>query len=390
MANQKIKKNKILFVANTLLHHQSFNLFLARQCHVNKFEVVFVANLKEKNFTPIPKYIKQVNWNVSRGSTMLSKEWRAYLALKHIISKENPGVIHNFTVKANIYGSIAGKYNSHAKIINTINGLGQTFIDRRVKTFLVRTITKILWYWSINLSNVVYFLNHDDEKLFKRFIRHPKTIITPGHGIDLSDFSASKINNSKVKGLLNMLKPKRNELVITTMGRLIAQKGMIEFWQAAKLLKQQYDNLVFVIVGLKDNQNPSMISNSVIKEIEKDGIKILWNRDDVKEILSISDIFVLPSYREGLPQSIIEAQTMGLPIVTTNVPGCRERVKSGYNGLIVPKEDYLALAKANKKLIDSPGKRQLFAARNLMISKKIYDQGKIVKLIIKEYRIYPK
>lgn len=385
MANPKNRKKKIMLVANTLLHHQSFNMFLAEQCTQSGYQVIFVANLREKNSTSIPKQVKLIHWAVDRGNTKILREIQSFQALKKIIREENPDIIHAFTIKANIYSSIAGKFFSQAKLINTVTGLGQTFIDRRLKTLLVRMITKIFWYWALNLSDSVIFINHDDVKLFRTYVFHPKISVIPGHGFNLNTLSKSTVDQKKLKSLSKLLCINKNELLVVTIGRLIEQKGILEFFQAAEILKEQNHNLRFLIIGLDDNQNPSKINDTTLKAIKDSGITILRNRDDVREILSLADIFVLASYREGLPQSIIEAQAMGVSTVTTDVPGCRELIRNNYNGYLVPKKDYQRLFLAIDKLIKKPNKRKLFSERGAKIVNRTLDQRKIIRKILRIY-----
>ncbi|MCX6810606.1 MAG: glycosyltransferase [Candidatus Berkelbacteria bacterium] len=386
MANSKKKKKKIIFVANTLLHHQIFNFYLMEFCIQNGLDVVVVANLAEKNNIRIPNNLKLINWQINRASTGLANEKRSISDLIKIFKREKPDLIHSFTVKGNIYGSICGKFFTHAKIVNTVTGLGQTFIDTSIKTLFIRIITKIAWYISLNLSDLVYFINHDDEKIFNKYLRHSKVIVIPSHGIDLKYYSKNNLNKAKLKKLKTLLQLKKNQILICSNGRLIKQKGFIEFWQAKQILSNKYQNLRFIIAGLSDNENPSKIKPEIIAKMQADDIIILRDRNDIKEILSLTDIFVLASYREGMPQSIIEAKAMEVPVITTDTAGCHERIVNNYNGYLVPMKDSIALAKAIEKLIKNKRQRKLFVRRGLKMVREKNDQKIIIPLIFEQYK----
>lgn len=383
---RKQGKKKIIYIANIYTHHKIFNTFLIKKLAKNGYHVVVVSRENTK-FDIKNKNIKFYNWNLSRTGTNPAKELLSLLELIKIIKKEKPDIVHNFTIKANIYGTIVTKFFSRAKIINTISGLGYVYVETNRSGFFGRLIIRTIWLLCLKLSDSVLFMNRDDKKIFSKNLEENKTDVIPGHGVDLRVFSPEKISKRKSQSLKSQIGIKRGKIVITFVGRLIRQKGVIELWQAAKKLIKEFDNVVFLIVGMRDSGNPTKITKQEIENMESERFIFLFDRSDVPEILSVSDIFVLPSYREGGPQVIIEAMAMGLPIVTTDAPGCRERIDKGVNGLLVPVKKYRELQKAIKVLVVEEKVRKMMGRKSRSLARKYYSQSILTDRVIAHYRL---
>jgi len=228
-------------------------------------------------------------------------------------------------------------------------------------------------------------MNKTDLKTMGKFIFLPRKVVIPGHGIDTKEFSRAKVNKRYLDNIIADNPEIRKSIVITTVGRLIRHKGIYEFIEAARNILSKYPGLLFVIVGLTDSLNPSRISKTEISKINNERILFLYNRDDVREILSLSDIFVLASYREGAPQVIIEAMSMGLPIITTDVAGCNEEVINGYNGFLVRHKDSKGIILAIEKLLQTPklAKKMGHNSRKLVMKK--YQRQMLTNKIVKFY-----
>ena len=168
--------------------------------------------------------------------------------------------------------------------------------------------------------------------------------------------------------------------MVTMVSRLSLHKGVVEFVESADILLKKYENLLFLIVGWVDEGNPAAVTSDFIKNISDKRIKFLGQRSDIREILYLTDIFVLPSYREGTPLSILEAMAMEKPVVTTSAPGCREVVRDGINGFVVPLKDSFGLAVAIEKLfLDKPLRLKMGEAGRKIAQSEFSEQEAIMK-----------
>lgn len=380
----KDKKNKkILFIANTLTHHKIFNYAIIQNMAKKGFDVKIVSMIdSRKNLQRFTDF-EIINWTLDRGSTNITKEFFAFINIYKIIKKEKPDLIYNFTIKANIYASIAGKILKVKKIINTVTGLGYTYTDKNFSTLPIRTLIKILWTISLNFSDLIMFMNFTDKKILGKYVYKAKKFVIPGHGIDENFYSKNAADKKQVAMIKKQLEISPRDVIIVTVGRLIKHKGINEFAKAAVSLMKKHRELKFVIVGMEDRQNPTSIPDLEIENFRNNGIKVLKNRSDVREILCLSDIFVLMSHMEAVPQVIIEAMSMKLPIITTDTAGCNERVEVNKNGYLVAVGDHKALAKRIVKLAQNKEKRISFGKYSRKIVEKKYSREKMTEKIAK-------
>ncbi|MFC1668707.1 glycosyltransferase family 4 protein, partial [Chlamydiota bacterium] len=243
-----------------------------------------------------------------------------------IYLREKPDIILHFTPKINIYGAIAAKY-SKRKCINTVSGLGHSFI----KSNYLSKIVGLLYKCSCRFCTYVFFQNRADLEFFikKRFIKRKKTVLVKGSGVDTNYFNPSYCRESKKR---------RNNTIFLLCGRLLWEKGIFEYISAAEKVRKNYPDTEFLLLGPVDSGNPSSISEEKINKLTEKGIvTYLGYTDDVRPYFCKSDIIVLPTYyKEGIPRSLLEALALGKPIITTNMPGCKEVVDDGKNGFIVP------------------------------------------------------
>jgi glycosyltransferase involved in cell wall biosynthesis len=176
-------------------------------------------------------------------------------------------------------------------------------------------------------------------------------------------------------------------VVITIIARLLKHKGFIEFLNAAKGLSGKYENVIYIIVGFADEGNPSALREGYINSLrENPRIKFLGKRQDIREILAVTDIYTLPSYREGLPMTVLEAMAMGKSVVTTDVPGCRQAIENNVNGLLVPKKDSVSLRLALEKLIIDKPLRLNMGKASREKAVRVFSDKVVVKEIISLYK----
>lgn len=266
---------------------------------------------------------------------------RELLSIRNIYKAIKPlelDILHTFTAKPNIYGTIAGRLADIPKIINLVEGLGSFYLENDLKSRLIRLLIEMLYRRTFALADTVMFVNRDDPSYLigKKIIDPSKVVTIKGVGIDTALWPPIPKNDS-------------DKIVIVMIARALKHKGVLEYIAAADLLAPRYPQTEFRYIGSPDPGNRYSVSEAFMRD--QTNITYLGHRDDVKEQLSQSDIFVLPSFREGLPRTSMEALSMGIPIVTTDTVGCRETVENGLNGFVVPPKDPLALAQAIEKLI---------------------------------------
>jgi glycosyltransferase involved in cell wall biosynthesis len=285
-----------------------------------------------------------------------------------------PKIVHHFTIKPVIFGTIAARVAGVPKIVNTISGLGQAFDSPRS---LSGIYAKLLYRLSLRFSDHVFFQNKDDQALFvgRGFIDAAKTSIVPGSGVDVQRFTPSKAA------------PEARDPVVLMVARLLKTKGVYEFVEAAQIVKRDNPAAKFVLLGGLDFKNPAAIEEAHLQKWQRQGL-IDWinHQDDIRPYLEAAEVVVLPSYyREGVPRVLLEAAAMAKAIVTTDNTGCREVVKAGINGLIVPPRDADALAGAIRSILKDPilRKRMGNAGRKIMVER--FDERFIVERTIEAY-----
>ena len=326
----------------------------------------------------------------SKGMNPL-KDLKILLDLYKIFRREKFDLIHTFTIKPNIYGTIAGRLAGIPVIVCSVEGLGYVFseVQNHLKMAAVKIIASLLYKIAFRYSSRVLFLNQDDSEYFVsgRLIDSGKTQIIKSCGVNLSEYSTSAVNSVTISGLKKELLVEGNKVVITMVSRLMWEKGVREFIEAAKILKGKYPEAFFLLVGGIDKENPSAISENYLREAEYNGyIKWLGHRDDVANILSISDIVTLPSYyREGVPKVILEAMAMGKPIVTTSNVGCKDTVEEGKNGFLVPVKDPVALAESIERLIKNKSMRINFGKHSRQLAEREFDENIVIDKTIDIY-----
>jgi glycosyltransferase involved in cell wall biosynthesis len=312
-----------------------------------------------------------------RSSTGFWQELKTLRELHRLYKEIQPDIVHHVTIKPVLYGTLAARWVGGIQILNAISGLGYLFIAQGWKSSIRKTL--LLWgYRAIFHSRKVWILfqNPDDRALFfQHKIIHPQhTSIIKGSGVDLQQFAFSAIPKGKIKIIL--------------VARMLWDKGVGEFVESATALKQQGIDADFLLVGSVDSGNPESISAKQLEQWNKSGVvKWFGERADIAQLLTESHIAVLPSYREGLPKSLIEAAAVGRPIVTTNVPGCREVVKEGENGFLVPARDAKKLAVVIKKLINNPKLLTTMGRKSRSMAEQEFS---IQKVITKTLALYSK
>lgn len=357
---------KVLMVANTSWYLYNFRLPLARHLRDIGYEVVMVAppdayaeRLVAEHFRWIPLELHRKSLNPFRESLTLLHFWKIY-------RQEKPAVCHHFTIKCVLYGTIAAKLAGVKAVVNAITGLGHAFIGqgwlhRAVRPFLRFVYRKILTARRVQ----VIFQNGDDYREFldRKMIVPDKTTIIRGSGVCLQRFRP---------------RPGMPESppcpTVLLASRLIREKGLMEYVEAARILKEKGLEISFALAGRVDEGNPSSISEKMLQDWVQEGvIDYLGHIENIEEVLDVATIVALPSYREGTPRILLEAAAMGKPLVATDVPGCREVVRHGHNGLLVAPKDAVGLAQAIQTLVEDPQTLARFGINSRVVAHEFKD-----------------
>ena len=365
---------KVMLVSNTSLTIRNFRVGLMQALRSGGFDVIFCAQdngyaqeVVKNGFTFIPL-------TIDRKSTNLFTDLKQIFAFYRLYSRIKPDIILHYTIKPNIYGSMAAKL-ARVPCINNITGLGYVFIQKDAIYFLVKFLYKI----SCNLARRTFFQNRDDLDLFvkKGLINRNKAILVNGSGININFYSPEfgKTVN-KEDGVFTFL----------FTGRLLWDKGLGEFVKAAALTRKKYPKARFWLAGIIDPGNPAGVKLETVRDWEREGyVEYLGEVKDVRLFICQSDCVVLPSYREGIPRSLLEASSMEKPIITTNAVGCRDVVEEGVNGFSVPVKDAQALASSFCRMIElEPEERLRMGKAGRVKVKKDFEETGVIGAYLEE------
>ncbi|QQZ37597.1 glycosyltransferase family 4 protein [Pseudomonas sp. SK2] len=284
---------------------------------------------------------------LSRSGKNPLSEVRAVFALWCLCWRIRPSILHLVTIKPVLYGGVVARLSPVKGVLAAISGLGFVFMASGRKATILRQVISVFYRFALGKNNLkVVFQNPDDKEALKALgaITEEKSIIIRGSGVSLSQYKA----HPEPMGIP----------VITLAARLLRDKGVVEFVEAARFLKQQGLSAKFQLIGEPDPGNPTSISLDQLQKWTEEGVvTYLGYQSDIATAFCNSHIVVLPSYREGLPKVLVEAAACGRAVVTTDVPGCRDAVVPGITGLLVPVRDVYSLADAIKSLVDDPQRR---------------------------------
>ena len=341
MSMDRPQKDKILIALNTTWNLVNFRSGLIRALIDEGFEVVAVA--PPDDFVPRLQALGCGYEPMPMDNKGTHPVRDALLALRflRLLMRERPDVFLGYTVKPNVYGSLA----AHAMgipVVNNIAGLGTVFIRNNWLTRFVGVLYKI----ALSRSRHVFFQNDEDMRQFveQGLVATDKVSRLPGSGIDLDAF--------RYAPMLPLIdRPFRFLLV----ARLLWDKGVGEYVEAARMVRQKYPAVSFQLLGFLDVKNPTAVSRAQMDDWVNEGVvEYLGVADDVKSYLAAADCIVLPSYREGVPRSLLEAAAMGRPVVTTDAVGCRDAVEDGVSGLLCRVRDADDLADKLLRMIEMP------------------------------------
>ncbi|MHB8483639.1 MAG: glycosyltransferase family 4 protein [Nitrospiria bacterium] len=373
---QKENKRLVIYVANTSWYLYNFRLPLLKRMVQKGWRVLAVApkdnySNKFKDFG-----IEFIHLDQSRKVVSPLADLRFTRQLFNLYRVKRPSLVHHFTIKPVNYGSIVARLTGVKGIVNSVTGLGYMFMTPGMKATILRH--GICLFYRLNLATKrqkAIFQNPDDLDLFLSLglVKKERTVLIKSSGVDIQKFVPS-------------VEPLGDPVILFSC-RMLWDKGTAELIDAVRLLKKWGVKANVVFAGGVDAGNPTAIPEVQLRAWQSEGI-IQWlgHQENIEQIYSRSHIVVLPSYREGVPKSLLEAAACGRPLVATDVPGCREIVRHGENGLLVPPKSVEPLAMALKTLIENPGLRNEMGARSRTIAEAEFSQEKVITETLAVYQ----
>ncbi|NNG81646.1 glycosyltransferase family 4 protein [Acinetobacter sp. ANC 5378] len=367
-----MKNKKIIIIGTTASNLYGFRKDFILSCleqnyhvyaFVSEYTNEWLAKIQSLGATPI-------TYQLSRGGLNPLADLQSTYQLMHKIKEIQPDIVFSYSTKPVIYATLAAYKARVPYIFGMIEGLGSPFTIHKhgqsFKTKFIRFIQVSLYRLAFPYLDKIIFLNHDDPKdLVDRYNISHKTnaieVLGP-IGLNLQDYVYTKWDDQK-------------NLSFIFVARLIAEKGIFEYLEAAKIVKKQYPEVLFKIIGGLDTENPTGLKQAELNRLIETGI-IAYDGfvTDVDERIRNSAVFVLPSYyREGVPRSTQEAMAIGRPVITTDVPGCHETVVEGVTGFLIPKWDVTALVKKMIHFIEHPEQVNTMGYQGFLYAKKNFN-----------------
>ncbi|WP_027003733.1 glycosyltransferase family 4 protein [Hugenholtzia roseola] len=365
---------KIGVVINSAWNIYNFRRGLVCALLENEHQVVAIApedgygkRLREMGCDFVPLRMGNKSTNPFSDLQLIYRLYRIY-------QEQDLDVVLHYTIKPNIYGTLAAKILG-IPTINNVTGLGTVFIRKGLSS----KIAHLLYRISFRFPDVVFFQNGDDKQLFleKKLVKAEKTEILPGSGIDTQYFRPTWVQNP-------LPTQKREPFKFLMVARLLYDKGILEYIEAIRLLRDKGIHAKFQLLGKIETSKGLGISEKELDKWQKEGlIEYLGAVEDVRPIMAQADCVVLPSYREGTPRTLLEAASLGKPLIATDVPGCRETIDDGLNGFLCEVKNAYDLADKMQKLLSLPAEaREQMGKQSRKLVEMRFDQ----KIVIEKYQ----
>ena len=376
--NDLKKRPTILYIFNVSWFFQSHRLSLAKSLIDQGYKIHLASKFVRKDKLAFKEaFIDTHDIDFSRSRLNIINEIKVFFSIIRVINRVKPDIIEVATLKPVIFTGVICMF-SKVKLVVWITGLGYVFINKSRKGQRIKKF--VLFIYKIIFSKKaisIIFENHDDLKSFIRFgiVKKNKAKLIRGAGVNIKQFPFSE-------------EPPRKPIIVVLPARMLFDKGVSNYIEAAKIVKRKYgDDVHFHLIGGVDEGNPASIPIGQIKQWQKDKIvNWLGHSNNMLDIFTKSHIICLPSYREGLPKALLEASSVGRPLVAFNAPGCKEIVKHNYNGIIVPLKDNVALAHALIQLIEDKSLRLKMGKRGRGLVEEFFEESIIFKKTISVYK----
>lgn len=313
----------------------------------------------------------------TRGVDPLA-DLKAMWELVKVLRRERPDILHTHNPKPGLYGRIIGRLMGVPIVVNTVHGIYAAPDDPLLKRFVVYGLEAV----ASRFSDAELVQSAEDASLMTRLrITHPEKVQHLGNGVDLERFDPRRIEPEVRESARAEFGVGPDDIVVGCVGRLVLEKGFAELFEAAEGLDRRF---VVVCIGPEDPDKPDAVPEELVDKARANGVRFLGMRTDMERLYAAMDLFVLPSHREGFPRAAMEASAMGLPVVATDIRGCREVVEHGRNGYLVPVGDPLALREAIERLGD-PDVRRRLASEARVKAEESFDERRVVETVMSTY-----
>lgn len=359
---------KILYFVTEDWYFWSHRLPIARAARNAGFEVLVAARVGQYKECIENEGFRLIPIGLERKSRNIFNEVLSIFEIIKIYRREKPDIVHHVAIKPILYGSFAAWIASVPYVINAFTGLGFIFIKKGwLATAIRKLIVFIYRFVFLSKNTFAIFQNPEDLKLFVdlHIVQDDRAVLIRGSGVDVTMFAPT---------------PEPSEPVVVVLpARMLYDKGVVEFVDAARILMRKNYRLRCILVGDRDPENPAVVSQRQIQQWQEEGVVGFWGHQaDMPAVLAKAHIVCLPSYREGLPKALLEAASCGKPIIATDVPGCREIVREGINGFLVPPGNSIALAEALIKLITNKELRLQMGSRGREIVLRDFSEQRVI------------
>ncbi|MBF0381998.1 MAG: glycosyltransferase family 4 protein [Magnetococcales bacterium] len=367
---------KLLFLVTEDWYFCSHRLPIARHALKCGFEVVVATHVQKHGEQINAEGFRLIPISMRRSGVTLFGELTSLIELIRLYRREKPDIIHHVAMKPAVFGSIAALFSTATLVVNAVNGLGTLFSSTDKKTAVLRFIIKNLLRFLFNRSNSHLIVqNPDDYKSLANIaaLADKQISLIAGSGVDIAHFT--------------VLPPPKNGNVVALVSRMLQEKGVEDLIEATNILRAEGLDVSLILAGRTDKDSATSIPEEQLYEWSKsEYIEWVGIAKDVRKIWAKASIAVLPSYyREGVPKALLEAAACGRPIITTDMPGCRDVVQQGKNGLLVPVKNPAILAQTIKKLLEDPNQRDNMATAGRKRVESMFSEEIIVKQTIDIY-----
>tara|TARA_B110000003_G_scaffold275248_1_gene317338 strand:+ start:1868 stop:2998 length:1131 start_codon:yes stop_codon:yes gene_type:complete len=370
-----MSNKKILFLVNVDWFFVSHRLGIARAAIEKGYEVHLATTVTNQASIIKDTGLILHELQMSRSGSRIIGNLKTLIAIIKIFREVNPRLVHLVTIKPIILGGIAARFTKIHGVIAAVSGLGSSFLDNgiygKIKLFFIKKLYRISLG---NLNIQVICQNQNDTEDVQKISQLPLAnfSLIEGSGVSLTKFRYSE-DNREIPNVI-------------MASRLLCDKGVMEFVDAARFLKESKTNVNMILVGEPDPDNPSSITKLQVTSWEREGILEYWgHQEDMEKILQQSSIVVLPSYREGFPKILIEAAACGRAVITTDVPGCRDAIYNGVTGILVPEKNAVALADAIKELALNPNLYKEMGKKGRKMAENRFDEKNVISKHLEIY-----
>lgn len=369
-------QKKLFIVVNQDWFFLSHRLPIGLAAKEAGYDVVIVSEDTGKSDKIREAGLKTIDLPINKAGTNLKDEIKTLFFLYKLFKREKPDIVHLVGLKTMLWGSLACRLAGVKAMVSAVCGLGVLFDEKHAQSFMTNAVLKVLRITHHMKCLTVIFQNNDDKAIFlnAKIMKEEQCAFTNGSGINLKDYDYT-------------LEPSEGLIKVIFTARMVEDKGTLVLIDAAKKLEKEYKGKVqFLLCGGLDTNPNGITKDMLLSQCDGEYIQWLGHRKDILDLLKQSHIMAFPSwYREGLPKSVIEAEAIGRPVVTTDSVGCRDTVVDGKNGFIIPIKDSEALAVALKKLMDDSDLRKTMGRNARAFAESKFDIKDVIKVHLDVY-----